>query len=71
MIACMPKLACLRYSCHHGPQKWTLPIPLEPFSALLNFRTEPVDFILSAGARVGRNEGQKKKKTGKLKWQEN
>lgn len=57
------KLACLGYSCHHDPQKWTLPIPIELFSASLNFRTELADFILSVDAHVGITE----EKNGEVK----
>lgn len=53
------KLACLGYLCHHGPQKWTLPILIELFSAHLNFRTEPADFILPVVAHVGVTEGKR------------
>lgn len=62
------KRACLGYSCHHGPQKWTLPIPKELFSASLNFRTELADFILSAVARLGIT---KEKRWGSRKRREN
>lgn len=53
------KLACLGYLCHHGPQKWTLPILIELFSAYLNFRTELADFILPVVAHLGVTEAKR------------